>query len=67
MKDQFRHCKPILALGGAVALLQAAGIPDGAPGIVHVAPAETEAGIEAFTRLLAGHRVYERETDPPTV
>jgi catalase len=67
VKDQFRHCKPILAIDGASALLEAAGIPAGTPGIIRTAAKESETGVEAFMRLLAAHRVFERETDPPVV
>jgi len=67
VKDQLRHLKPILALGGSHALLARAGVPDGAPGIVRAAPAEADAAVAQFTKLVARHRVYERETDPPQV
>jgi catalase len=67
VKDQFRHCKPILALGASATVLEAAGIHEGPPGVVRVAAAEAGAGMQAFVRLLAAHRVFERETDPPVV
>ena len=31
MKDQYRHCKPILARARAASVLRAAGIPDALP------------------------------------
>ena len=31
LKDQYRHCKPILLIGAAQALLDAAGIPPSCP------------------------------------
>ena len=71
LKDQYRHCKPILALGGADGLLSAAGIPpalpDGRsdPGLI--VPGDGEAGTEAFIAALGKHRHFERETDPPRV
>ena len=67
VQDQFRHCKPILALGASQALLDAAGIPNGAPGVVGVQAPEADAAVTHFTTPLARHRVYERETDPPAV
>jgi catalase len=67
VKDQFRHCKPILALGASATVLEAAGIHEGAPGVVRGAAAEGSAGVQTFVRLLAAHRVFERETDPPLV
>jgi catalase len=67
VKDQFRHCKPILAIGAAATVLEAAGIHERAPGVVRVAAAEGSAGVQTFARLLAAHRVFERETDPPIV
>jgi hypothetical protein len=67
VKDQFRHCKPILAIGAAATVLEAAGIREGAPGVVRVGASESSAGVQTFTRLLAAHRVFERETDPPVI
>jgi catalase len=78
VKDQYRHCKPILALDGGRALLTAAGIPDAAldghdPGLVAVPAANghTDAarseGFERFVNALACHRNFEREVDPPVL
>jgi catalase len=71
LKDQYRHCKPLLVPAAAVALLNAAGVPtaitsgDDDPGLVM---ADTAAGAaRAFAQALAQHRHYERETDPPLV
>ncbi|MEO7457530.1 MAG: catalase, partial [Gemmatimonadaceae bacterium] len=67
--NQFRHCKPILALGASRSLLAAIGVtPD----------ADTDAGLvysdagdasiaPRFMTALAAHRFPERETDPPRV
>jgi catalase len=71
IKDQFRHCKTILALGSSKDLLVKAGVsmelPSGVddPGIfVGVAsPTLTE----AFIAAVGKHRHFVRETDPPTV
>ena len=71
IRDQFRHCKPILAIGAGVELLKAAGLgpalgPDEiAPGLI--VESDARAGAEALIAGLAGHRHFERETDPPRV
>jgi catalase len=70
IKDQYRHCKSILALAGAEPLLRAAGIPptllDGAPDPGLIVDG-TGAGPDAFVQALARHRHFARETDPPRV
>jgi catalase len=73
VRDQYRHGKPILALGDGVLLLHTAGLPatlpDGTqdPGLIVAAPADMGAALAAFKAMLARHRVYARETDPPRV
>jgi catalase len=73
LKDQYRHCKPLLIAGSAAALLEAAGIPprldsgDPDPGLIQVDASEVEAGLVAFVEALGRHRHFERETDPPRV
>ncbi len=76
--DQYRHCKPILALGSPSMLLDAAGVPalsfagTGA-GIILVAEDGGEdedvvhEGAVAFMQALTKHRYFERESDPPMV
>jgi catalase len=66
VKDQYRHCKPILALGAGGTILDAIGVPsDGAPA--------RRAGIvvdddgAGFLDAIGKHRFFERETDPPAV
>jgi catalase len=72
LKDQYRHCKPILAFGGAQALLEGAGIaltlPSGEPdpGLLHFEELNQDA-IDAFVQAIAKHRHFARETDPPLV
>ncbi|WP_296952092.1 catalase [uncultured Massilia sp.] len=67
VREQYRHCKPILALGAGVDLLAKAMIPatlpDGSadPGLLVDAP------VDAFKQALASHRAFARETDPPMV
>jgi catalase len=73
VKDQYRHCKPILVLGRGVALLEAAGIaealPGGAPdpGLVLAPSGAAAAALPAFIQAVAKHRHFERETDPPSI
>jgi catalase len=73
VKDQYRHCKPILVLGRGAALLEAAGIaealPGGAPdpGLVLAPSGAAAAALPAFIQAIAKHRHFERETDPPSV
>ena len=72
IKDQYRHCKTILALGDGGQLLEACGIaaslPTGKPdsGLI-VAPATGKATADAFVAAIAKHRHFARETDPPRV
>ena len=71
LKDQYRHCKPILSLGTSSAVIDAAvlpsALPDGGedPGLV--TGDAGEAAVTRFIAALAAHRVYARETDPPLV
>ena len=72
VKDQYRHCKPILAVGDGVDLLTAAGIPltlasgDPNPGLIR-SDTDGAALVDAFIAALAKHRHFERETIPPRV
>jgi catalase len=71
IKDQYRHCKPILVSSASQPLLEACGVPptlpDGRrdPGLVIAADANAAAG--DFIAALARHRHFARETDPPRV
>jgi catalase len=73
LKDQYRHCKPILLLGIARTLLDEAGIPtklaSGEPdaGLLNFEESEVSASLQAFIDALTKHRTFERETDPPRV
>jgi catalase len=72
LKDQYRHCKPILVFQPAESLLQACGIdallPTGEadPGVI-TADTDQPSTLERFIAALAKHRHFERETDPPRV
>jgi catalase len=73
LKDQYRHCKPILLLGAAQVLLKAADIPIELPsgeddaGLLRFDAEDTDAAVPAFVEALTKHRIFERETDPPRV
>lgn len=70
IKDGFRHCKSILALGAGEELLEMAGIKpatDEKRGILVVAGTETEEVSTAFIKAIAAHRHLSRDSDPPQV
>ena len=73
LKDQYRHCKPILLVGAAAGLLARAGIPavlpsgGGDPGLLRFGGDDIGAALPAFVGALEKHRHFERETDPPVV
>jgi len=73
VKDQYRHCKTILALGDSSRILTKAGIPlslrSGAadPGLLIEGQEESKANAEAFIAAIGRHRHVERDQDPPTV
>jgi catalase len=70
VKDQYRHCKTILALGASSQLLEKVGIsrelPSGEadPGLLVSADA---ANSKAFIAAVSKHRHPARDTDPPLV
>ena len=71
VRDQYRHCKPLLAFDGAQPLLEDAGVSpvllDGTPdpGVLVRAAADATEAAQAFVAATARHRHWERETDPP--
>jgi catalase len=72
LKDQYRHCKPMLVLGEGAALLQNAGIPEALPSGEHdpgllVTDALKRDTIAQFAASIAKHRHFERALDPPLV
>jgi catalase len=75
LKDQYRHCKPILLFGVAKALLEKLGLPanssngpvQGDPALLAFDEDSSETALSAFVSALAQHRNFERETDPPRV
>jgi catalase len=73
IKDQYRHAKPILALGAGTALVEKAGIaaalPSGGqdPGLLLGPEVSAEKALPAFVKAIARHRHHERELDPPGI
>lgn len=73
LKDQYRHCKPILLLGAAATLLEKAGIPavlpsgDADSGLLRYDGSKTKEAMGEFILALGRHRHFARETDPPRV
>jgi catalase len=73
VKDQYRHCKPILVVGAGGGVLKAAAVPSelpsgGAdPGILHFADGRASEAIGSFKDAIARHRHFERAMDPPLV
>jgi catalase len=73
VRQQYRHCKPIMVVGAGAVLLQEAGVParlpDGSddPALVGTHSETMPKALAAFKEALAGHRSFGRETDPPLV
>ena len=67
IKDQYRHCKPILVCGASAELLDACGIASADPGPGVIVAAAGSADADEFVAAIAKHRHFDRETDPPRV
>jgi catalase len=73
LKDQYRHCKPMLVLGAAASLLEKAGIPvelesgEQDNGLLKFDDGKETAAATAFVSALSRHRHFDRESDPPRV
>ena len=73
VKDQYRHCKTILALGDSSRILGKAGIPltlssgDADPGLLVEGQEGTDANPQSFIAAVGRHRHVERDRDPPLV
>ncbi len=73
IKDQYRHCKTILALGNSKDLLTKVGIslalPSGSidPGLLVGRQQDGTATAKAFIAAVGRHRHPERDRDPPLV
>ncbi|HET7061373.1 MAG TPA: catalase [Nitrosospira sp.] len=72
IREQYRHGKPILALGTGIDLIKNAGVkialPSGNPdpGVLTF-PEYSDDVLPQFIEAIAAHRHFERETDPPRV
>ena len=62
LRDQYRHCKPILLMGAGEQLAVAAGLR-----IDHRADWAVARDVRAFIGALGQHRNWDRATDPPRV
>jgi catalase len=73
VKDQYRHCKTILALGDSSKILSKAGIPltlpsgDADPGLLIEGQERSDANTQSFIAAIGRHRHVERDRDPPLV
>ena len=73
VKDQYRHAKPILALGAGADLVESAGapalLPSGKPdpGMLIGQHASAAEALPAFIAAIGRHRHHERDLDPPLV
>lgn len=73
VRQQYRHCKPILVLDEGAGLLESADVPptlpDGSadPAVISANAKGVKAGLSAFVAALGTHRAFERESDPPKV
>ena len=73
IKDQYRHCKTLMALGASEALLTEAGVPmtlpDGSedPGLILADAADAAGAVADFIAAVALPRHASRDSDPPRV
>jgi len=73
IKDQFRHCKPIVAFGASETLLEGAGaspfLPSGEPdpGVLLAPAGFSKEVLSQFVEAIGRHRHFERYGDPPPV
>ena len=72
VKDQYRHCKTILALGASRMLLDQVGISPtlpsgGADSGLLLAESGDAAAVQAFMAAVGMHRHTDRDSDPPLI
>ena len=73
IKDQYRHAKPILALGEGADLVENAGVPatlpsgQPDPGLLIAKHGRAREALPLFVQAIGRHRHHEREMDPPAV
>jgi catalase len=73
IREQYRHCKPVLVLGAGKSLVESAGAkprlssgePD--PGVLYFQDEDVDVVLHQFVEAVAAHRHYEREMDSPRV
>ncbi len=69
VREQHRHCKPVLVLGEGAQLLEetriSQSLPNGEKDKALVVAASAGAGVDSFLAALARHRNFDREMDPP--
>jgi catalase len=73
IRDQFRHCKTILALGASRNLMAKAGLPvsmdkshaQGTTGLIFADGSDVKVAAAEFIAGVARHRHFGREMDPP--
>ena len=73
VKEQYRHCKPILVIGAGRDLVENAGVPltlaNGEPdsGMVVFPDEQADEALPKFIEAIAQHRHFDRQMDPPPV
>lgn len=73
IREQYRHCKPILVLGAGKEVVEKAGVkltlPSGQPdpGVLYFQDEDVDNILPQFIEAIAAHRHFEREIDPPRV
>jgi catalase len=67
VREQYRHCKPILVMGSGADLLAKAMVPTTLPDGSNDPALLVDGVLADFQAALAGHRAFARETDPPMV
>ncbi len=66
VREQYRHCKPILVMGAGETLLDKAMVPKALPD-GSADPGLFDGDLDGFKQALGSHRAFARETDPPMV
>ncbi|MEO5677945.1 MAG: catalase [Usitatibacter sp.] len=69
VKDQYRHCKAILALGAGQELLEEAGLPigDDDAALIVASSGDPKKALGNFVAAIGRHRNWDRAMDPPIV
>lgn len=70
LKDAYRHCKTIWALGESDMILKQAGVLELTgkdPGLMWCEVGQVEAALPAFIAAITAHRHTDRDSDPPKI